>query len=142
MRRRPFSLIIEESKRRRPLALIIEDEEHLATAFADALQFLAFETEIVQDGEQAFSRLGEIVPRIVVLDLNLPTIPGTHSLRHTGMGVLHKLRADPRLTETRIIIATGDARAAEHLSDQADLVLIKPITCEQLQKFAVRLISR
>jgi CheY-like chemotaxis protein len=138
---KPLVLIFEGAKSTKPLALIIEDDEPLAAGIADALQALAYETEIALDGQQALSLLGEVVPRIVVLDLHLPIMPGTHSLRHTGMGILYELHKDSRLTATRIIIATGDARAAEHLSDQADLVLVKPFTCGQLQGFVTRMAS-
>jgi DNA-binding response OmpR family regulator len=138
---KPLPPILWETKSTEPLALIIEDDELLAAALADALRALEFETEIAVDGKQALSLLDEVVPWIVVLDLHLPIIPGSHSLRHTGMGVLYELQKNSRLTETRIIIATGDARAAEHLSGQADLVLVKPFTCSQLQDLVTRMAS-
>lgn len=125
----------------RDIALIVEDDELLAAAMADTLQALAFDTEIALDGRQALALLSEIVPSIVVLDLHLPVKPGTHSLRHTGMGVLNELRSDSRLTETLIILATGDARAAEQLGTDADVVLVKPFTCGQLQNLVTRVAS-
>ncbi len=61
------------------LAIVIEDEKDLALIFAEALAAAGFRPEIFYDGEPALSRLIEIVPEIIVLDLNLPNITGFRS---------------------------------------------------------------
>lgn len=116
------------------LALIIEDDPKLAHIFSLALQSVQFETEIIQDGEDALNRLAEITPAVVVLDLHLPRV--------SGRDILRQIRADERLAKTRIMIATADALMAEKLRGEADLVLLKPISVGQLRDLAQRLRPR
>jgi two-component system copper resistance phosphate regulon response regulator CusR len=112
-------------------ALIIEDEEDLATIFSEALKAAGFETEIIYDGAIAERRLREVCPAIVVLDLNLPHVDGNQ--------LLHQIRTDPRLNSTRVLVATADAGMADMLGDEADLVLLKPISFVQLRIMAERM---
>jgi DNA-binding response OmpR family regulator len=112
-------------------ALIVEDETDLAIIFSKALQEAGFETQIVRAGDTALMWLSSTAPQIVVLDLHLPRV--------SGKEVLEQIRADERLTETKVIIATADPRMAETLQDQADLVLLKPIGFSQLRDLASRL---
>lgn len=114
-----------------PLALIIEDDAKLSTIFSEALRMAEFETEIIQDGQIALERLADTIPAVVVLDLHLPHV--------SGRDILKQIRADERLDQTRVIVATADAVVAESLRDQADLVLVKPISFNQLRDLATRL---
>ncbi|MBN1991914.1 MAG: response regulator transcription factor [Anaerolineae bacterium] len=117
-----------------PLAFIIEDDDKLATIFAEALRMAEFETEVVQDGHTALTRLANTTPAVVVLDLHLPHV--------SGQEILQQIRGDERLAKTRIILATADALMAEHLRQKADLVLIKPISFSQLRDLSARLRPR
>lgn len=113
-----------------PFALIIEDDPKLAQIFTITLN-AHFDVQAVTDGNQAIVRLSEIVPQIVVLDLNLPGAKGEDILRN--------IRADPRLVKTKVILATADARKADILRDDADIVLLKPVSPSQLRELALRL---
>lgn len=112
-------------------ALIVEDDKDLSTIFSIALQAAGFETEVVNAGDKALERLADIVPDVVVLDLHLPQVAGTDILRH--------IRAEDRFANTRVLVTTADARLAETLEDQADLVLVKPISFNQLRDLASRI---
>ena len=112
-------------------ALIVEDEPDLATIYSEAVKAAGFETETVYDGTIALQRLKEIVPMVVVLDLNLPHVAGTD--------ILAQIRADDRLKKTQVVIATADAYMAEMLGETADLVLLKPVSFMQLRMMAERL---
>lgn len=112
-------------------ALIIEDNSDLATIFAGALQAAGFDTDIVQDGKTALALLEELTPNVIVLDLHLPHV--------SGGTILEQIRADPRLSEVRVIVATADPRMADMLKEQSDLVLLKPISFNQLRDLATRL---
>ena len=114
-----------------PLALVVEDDTKQATIFAQALNMAQFNTEVVHDGQAALDRLNEIVPALVILDLHLPN--------HTGDYILKEIRADDRLNATRVILATADPLMAEPLRKQSDLVLLKPISFNQLRDLAARL---
>jgi CheY-like chemotaxis protein len=114
-------------------ALIIEDNSDLAIIFSQALQAAGFATGIIQDGDQALARLAITTPDVVVLDLHMPRV--------SGLEILRCIRADTRLAGTRVIVATADMRATDMLQDQADLVLIKPVSFTQLRDLAGRLAS-
>ena len=111
-------------------ALIVEDNEDLADIFAQALQTAGFETQTAVAGDTALMHLSSTTPTIVILDLNLPRVPGTEILRH--------IRADSRLAKTKVIVATAFPRMAEGLQEEADLVLLKPIGFNQLRDLAIR----
>ncbi len=114
-----------------PFALIIEDDKKLSVIFEQALKVAEFETEVVRDGHLALTRLAETTPAVVVLDLHLPGV--------SGKEILKKIRADERLANTRVMLATADPITAEALRPQADLVLIKPISFSQLRDLAFRM---
>jgi DNA-binding response OmpR family regulator len=115
------------------LALVIEDDYDASVIFAKALEVIGFKTEIISSGEKAVKRLSEVVPQMIVLDLHLPEVIGTD--------ILKRIRADERLSETRVIVATADPRMADVIREQADLVLMKPTTFSQVRDFAARLSS-
>ena len=115
------------------LAIIIEDEKDLALVFAEALADAGFRPEIFYDGGPALSRLIEIVPTLVVLDLNLPNI--------TGSEVMELLKTDARLAGVKVIITTGNPIKAQVYQETADLVLVKPISYSQLRDLAQRLLQ-
>jgi CheY-like chemotaxis protein len=115
------------------LALIVEDDKDEAIIFAKALQSAGFETEVIRDGGAALARLAIVVPDVVLLDLHLPHVAGKEIIR--------QIRGDARLADTPVIIVTGDPLSADGLRDQTDLVLIKPISFNQLSDLATRLIS-
>ena len=112
------------------LAVIIEDDPQLNEIIALTLQ-ADFEISTCTDGTSGWKRLSEITPSVLVLDLNLPGMPGKE--------ILSKLRADDRFKNTRVILATADGRQAETLTDAADIVLLKPVSPAQLRELAVRL---
>ena len=114
------------------LALIIEDDEDLADIFAEALRGVGFEVEEVADGKLAQERLkGGTLPFLILLDMHLPHISGGE--------LLTTIKQDERFAKTVIIITTADARMGEAYSDQADFVMIKPISFVQLRDLTGRL---
>jgi len=116
-----------------PFALVIEDDPDAAAIFSEALKAAEFEVEIIETGDKALERLNVTMPAMIVLDMHLPHVAGPEILQH--------VRADPRLAKTRVIIATADPSMAESLHNQADLVLLKPISFSQLRDLVRRLRS-
>lgn len=114
----------------KPIAFIIEDDPQLSQIFTLTLSEL-FETEAITDGTQALVRLADVVPKLIVLDINLPGASGAQ--------ILHSVRADPRFDLTRVILATANPRQADELRDKADIVLLKPVSIAQLRDFAERM---
>jgi DNA-binding response OmpR family regulator len=113
----------------KPLALIIEDNATLSQIFSLTLQ-ANFEVEAITDGKSALSRLSEITPDLVILDLHLPNV--------SGRELLDYIRAEKRMEKTRVILATADDRQSEFLQEIADIILLKPISPVQLRELALR----
>jgi two-component system cell cycle response regulator DivK len=114
------------------LALIVEDDEDLANIFAEALHGVGYEVEQVADGKTAQERLKSgAAPFLILLDMHLPHV--------SGGDLLTEMKKDERFANTIIIITTADARMGEAYSDQADFVMIKPISFVQLRDLTNRL---
>jgi DNA-binding response OmpR family regulator len=113
----------------KPIAFIVEDDPQLSKIFSVSLQ-TDFATEVSGDGESALARLAEIVPALVILDLHLPG--------KSGQEILVYIRSEARLTNTRVIICSADERKAQALEDEADIVLLKPVSPAQLRQIASR----
>lgn len=114
----------------KPIVLIVEDDPRLNEIISITLQ-ADFEIETCIDGDTTLNRLNLITPNIIVLDLNLP---GT-----SGADILAYIRATDRFKNTRVILATADERQAETLNDEADIVLLKPVSPGQLRELALRI---
>ena len=112
------------------LALVIEDDPAQQTIFSQAVKMAGFTTEVIGNGSDALKRLTEVVPGLVILDLHLPTVSGDE--------ILASIRADERLASVPVILATADPILAETLADTSDLVLLKPISFNQLRDLASR----
>ncbi|MEZ0395488.1 MAG: response regulator [Anaerolineales bacterium] len=113
------------------LGLVVEDDMDLAIIFSEALQAAGFQVETARDGQTARNLLLTTEPKVVILDLHLPVVDGP--------SLFEQIRADPRLKETIVVVATADARLAEAYQDQADFVLVKPISFTQLRDLTQRL---
>jgi CheY-like chemotaxis protein len=118
----------------KPLALIIEDDGDLAYIYARSVQVAGFETEILMGGMAASQRLATVKPALIILDLYLPTV--------TGVEILDQIRADERLKDTPVIIATADNILADSLRKKVESILIKPISHAELRKEATRFLKK
>ncbi len=114
----------------KPLALIIEDDPQLGNIYSLTLR-PDFDIELCSDGLAAASRLEQISPAIIILDLHLPGA--------SGLELLKRIRANPNLTGIKIILVTFDRTLAATLVNQVDLVLPKPVSPSQLSELALRL---
>jgi len=114
------------------LALIIEDDEDLASIFAEALRGIDYTVEHIADGKLAQERLKNgAVPFIILLDMHLPHI--------SGGDLLASIKQSERFEKAIVIITTADARMGDLYRDQADFVMIKPISFVQLRDLTARL---
>jgi diguanylate cyclase (GGDEF)-like protein len=115
----------------KPLALIIEDERDIAALFRHVLDVAGYRTEIILHGKEALKRLESIAPDIILLDLNLPGVPGAK--------ILEWIRADKRLMKVPVVVVTAYSQAADSLPAEPDLVLLKPVNMDQLSSLVQRL---
>ena len=116
-----------------PLALIIEDDDTLAAMYVEALRRVHFKTVAVSDGAVAVAQVKALAPALIILDLHLPHISGDE--------ILHRIRQDATLAKAHVIVTTADAVGAAAVQDEADLVLIKPVSLRQLRDLARRIRS-
>ena len=114
----------------KPLVLIVEDDPAQNQIFSITLKS-DFEVETFTDGDSAVTRLEEVAPALLVLDLHLPGV--------SGSDILTRVRKDRRMAETRVILTTADERQADFLYDQVDMILLKPVSPGQLKDLALRL---
>jgi len=115
----------------KPIALVIEDDEDLATIFTEATEAAGYQVEAIPSGDLALRRLEEVTPYLIVLDLHLPVV--------TGPQILKFIRANDRLKDAQVIIASADDRLAEYHRDKATMVMLKPISFVQLRDLTQRL---
>ena len=116
-----------------PVVFVVEDDPKLNEIITITLQE-NFEIESCTNGNAAMERLRQIIPDIVVLDLNLPGV--------SGREILESIHTDKRLTKTRVILTTADERQAETLTNEADIILLKPVSPIQLRELALRLSTK
>lgn len=112
-------------------ALVVEDDPQLVEIFTLSLKDAGFAVVSIMDGEEASRWLQTAVPALVVLDLHLPNA--------SGGALLDQIRQDPRLANTKVVISTADPNWAETFEDEADLILIKPVSFRQLSVLTQRL---
>lgn len=112
-------------------AFVVEDDPHLLKIFSEAVRKAGYITESCPDGEYFLACTAESVPDLVVLDLHLPGI--------SGEDVLHRIRSNPQMHSTIVILSTADPLVADVFRDEADFVMIKPVSFGQLRDLAARL---
>jgi diguanylate cyclase (GGDEF)-like protein len=115
----------------KPFAMIIEDDRDTVAMFRHLLDFAGYKTEIILRGEKAIDRLKIVSPDIILLDLNLPGVSGEE--------ILNFIKQDDRLKDIPVVVVTGHAELALGLEAQTDLVLLKPVSVDQLTNLILRL---
>jgi diguanylate cyclase len=108
----------------KPFALIVEDDRRNAALFRHVIDLLGFQSEAIFHGQVALERLAHTQPDLVLLDLNLPGVPGNQ--------ILDFIRNSERLGPTKVVVISGQAHVIDGLSAQPDLVLLKPVSVDQL----------
>jgi diguanylate cyclase (GGDEF)-like protein len=115
----------------KPFALIVEDDRDIAALFRHVLDIAGYQTEVVMHGREAMDRLRYAHPDIVLLDLNLPGVPGSK--------ILEWMKSDEVLKSVPVVVVTAHAHIADSLPVEPDLVLLKPVNLSQLSDLVQRL---
>jgi DNA-binding response OmpR family regulator len=110
---------------------VIEDDYDISVVFARAARSAKCNVQVIRSGDTALTWLQSTEPDLVVLDLFLPRV--------SGEDILEYIRSSERLDNTRIIVATAYAQLEEKLRDQANIVLMKPVSFKVLRDMIVRL---
>jgi len=114
--------------------LIAEDNPDLRNIFSRIFLHHHFQVEVAQNGMEALDLLADSRPDVLILDINMPHM--------SGLEVLSYIRQTPFLRALKVIIVTGNSVAIDHPDAQkADLLLIKPISVNELITMVERLIG-
>jgi len=87
-----------------PLVLVVEDYDDARAMYCAWLTIDGCRVAEAADGREAVERARQLVPDVIVMDLDLPVMD--------GRSALGALRADPRTEDLPVVVLSGDAGAA------------------------------
>jgi len=111
----------------RPLILCADDDEDILALVSLRLERAGFEVVRATDGEQAINAARDRKPALAVLDVMKP--------RRTGYEVLAELRADPSLSDLKVILLSARVQESDverGIDAGADAYLAKPFKAPEL----------
>ncbi|HEX2574308.1 MAG TPA: response regulator transcription factor [Polyangia bacterium] len=109
------------------LVLIVDDERDLRELVDFNLRRAGYDTTHAANGREALAQAAARPPDIVVLDLNLPDIPGTE--------VCRRLRDDARTAGAAILMLTARGTESDRITGfelGADDYVVKPFSVREL----------
>jgi CheY-like chemotaxis protein/anti-sigma regulatory factor (Ser/Thr protein kinase) len=114
--------------------LIVDDDEFFRSLTREVLEQCGYAIETAADGIEALDKINSDPSRfdLVLLDKQMP--------RLDGIGVLKRLKSDPRLVNLPVVMLTGDSRQediTEGLAEGAFYYLIKP-SAENVLKLVIK----
>lgn len=126
--------------------LIVDDDPDFVETMEIILQGNGYKTRTARNGEEAYEKVKEKVPNIILLDIMMKT-------KTDGIWVSEKIRSDDKLKEIPIIMITAvnkDSDMAKfHLGQHEDMEYMpvnvfmeKPIEAKDLLKEIKKLIGR
>ncbi len=107
--------------------LIVEDERNIALSLEFLMKQAGHTVRSVGDGQDALDAVAELLPDLILLDVNIPTLD--------GYTVCSTLRADERSSKVRVLMLTARGREIERekgLAAGADDYLTKPFSTRDL----------
>lgn len=110
-----------------PHILIIEDDKEVCMAMAQALQHAGMMVQMSASGEDAFYYLGQRLPDVTLIDLNLADM--------NGLELLQQIKQNSEFMDAAVIIMATRHNEGEELFAQragAAAYIRKPIDIEQL----------
>jgi two-component system, chemotaxis family, sensor kinase CheA len=100
--------------------LVADDSITTRTLEKHILENAGFEVHIAVDGQEAWERLPELKPDLVISDVEMP--------RCTGLELTARIKSDPRLRHLPVILLTSLAKPEQReagLHAGADAYLVK-----------------
>jgi DNA-binding response OmpR family regulator len=109
----------------------VEDDWTLRELYRLALSLSDFAVHACEDGIQALHYLDQDRPDLIILDLNLPRVPGTM--------IYEELRAHRQTVNIPIVVVTGIHPVPEM---PGTTILRKPVSAEELTRTVSRILTR
>ena len=113
-------------------ALVIVNHPISAEKIQRALGKAGYQAQVITTGSRAQIQLAFTTPDLIVLDLNLPDIPGEIILR--------QIKAQSRLRQSQLVLLSEDAQPRIESHDLVNLTLTKPVNAQQLGELAAHLL--
>ena len=112
--------------------LVVDDNDALRENLTEALELEGYAVQAVADGHAALDALrAEPLPGVVIIDMMMPGLSGAE--------LVARIRAEPRLSRLKVLLATGMAPARDALP--VDAVLQKPFGVVELLAAVGRLLE-
>ena len=116
--------------------VIVEDDINIAKAEALILQ-KDFNVHVAHDGETGHALVKEVKPDLVILDLMLPKLHGYE--------VCKKIKEDPELVETKVIMVTAKNENKDEIQGLdigADDYIMKPFEGTELKHVVNQVLNK
>ncbi|MEA2092908.1 MAG: response regulator [Patescibacteria group bacterium] len=85
--------------------LVIEDEEIIREILQKKIKKEGYEVETAKDGEEGISKIKEIMPDIIILDIVMPKMD--------GFAVLEEMKKDENIANIPVIIVSNSGQPVE-----------------------------
>jgi CheY-like chemotaxis protein len=108
--------------------LVVDDEISYTGVLREILASYGLDVLVAYHGGQAFDLLETVHPNLIMLDMMMPGMD--------GLTLLHRLREQPALRETPVIIVSANVvnqQKEAALSAGADAFLEKPFSAKELR---------
>jgi CheY-like chemotaxis protein len=118
------------------IVLICDDSELIRRLMVAGLASEGYDLRQASDGEDALQQIAEAHPDLVILDVHMPRVDGP--------GVLERIRNDPALADTRVLLVSGAAEALDERGAKAvgaDAHMTKPFVVEAFKDKVRALVS-
>ncbi len=115
--------------------LIVEDQEDIRELIRMTLEVEEIDIHEAPDGPAGLEAARRLQPQLMLLDVMMPG-------GMDGFGVCERVRADPKLKRTRVVLLTARAQPedrARGLKAGADDYLVKPFSPRELLTVVNRL---
>jgi len=107
--------------------LLVEDNPATIDVMQKELEFLGYESLVVQDGKEAIDKSASYQPDLIIMDISLPKMDGLEASSH--------IRKNPKTRSIPILAATARALPGDKekcLQAGCDGYIAKPFTHREL----------
>lgn len=117
--------------------LMAEDEGDVLDIMASKIETAGYDVIKANDGQEAWDKIQNDIPDVILLDINMPKMNGLEVLKH--------LRENPSSNRWQPVIIISARRELEDLSQgfslEADHYLVKPCTINDVLKAIKLMVS-
>ncbi|WP_282609964.1 response regulator transcription factor [Pelagibius sp. Alg239-R121] len=109
--------------------LVVDDEPNIVLSLEFLMAQLGLEVAVAHDGEAALEEIARKAPDLVLLDVMLP--------KCDGYEVCRKIRTNPTLKDTKVVMLTAKGRDTERergFAAGADDYITKPFSTREVNE--------